>query len=263
MRRKTKLQVIAEEIAKLERQVNRRHNQLEKMGVETDRPQKEKPKTVKQAKEIIFKMESYLRHTSTNKSVRKGAERGKKIKEFKREEKQMDRVYKDAKKLREEASKAFRDMIKNPINQDLKNRGIRPLDFENILDEFTIGSNPKDIQNKKVRDEFRQLYQSDSSFLKNHPVNSGELFVDSKIAEYKRDVLEQLHKGADVDAYADAMDVLLSMDNKDFMKWYLGNESAINTLKYKYPERKLDWGSIESLTDSLFESLGVKELEEV
>lgn len=263
-KKKTKLQSFVDEIAKLERSVNRRSKQLEKLGVETDKPKTEKrPKTVKEAKQTIFKLESYLRHTSTNASVRKGAERGQKIKEVKREEKQMDKVYRAAKKLREEASKAFKDMIKNPINQELKKSGKRAISFEDILEEFTIGSNPKDIKNKKVRDEFTELYRKDANFLKNHPKNSGELFVDSTIADYKRDVLEQLHKGADADAYADAMDLILSMDNKDFMKWYMDNESSINTLKYKYPDVRVHWDSIETLTGSLFESLGVIEKEEV
>jgi hypothetical protein len=251
--KKSKLQSMADEIAKLERSVKRRSNQLEKAGKKTERPKHAKPTNVKEAKKMIFEMESYLRHTSSNPSVVKGAKRGSQIKK----NHQIEDDYRSAKRLRKMASEAFKREFKNPINEERKAKGLRGISFEDFSDQFNIGSSPNKVKNKMVKSEWADMYKQDALFLKNHPQNSGEEFVESKISDYKRFALEQLSKSASDDEYADAMDLLLKMDNKSFLLWYTENENTLEELKHKYTEVNSHWDAIQSLTDGLFESLGV------
>jgi hypothetical protein len=253
MVKKTKLQSYADEIAKLERNVKRRFNQLEKEGKKTKKPSHTKPKTVKEAKQMIFEMESYLRHNSKNASVRMGAKRGKEIKKGY----QIEADYKQAKKLRKLAHEAFTRSLKNPINKELEKKGSRTLDFEEFTKQFDIGSSPNEYKTKIAKQELANMYKKDAMFLKNHPTNAGEQFVESKISEYKRFVLEQLSKSSDDDQYADAMDMILKMNSKQFMLWFDSNENALEELKHRYTNVSIHHDDIESTTQSLFESLGV------
>lgn len=260
-KKKSKIQSAADEIERLERSVKRRYKKLEKEGNENlvEKPKhKDKPKTLKEANATIFEMESYLRHTSPKAGIRKAAKIGKKINERNKIEKE----YKQVKRLRSQGAKAFNEMIKKPINEELKNRGSRTLPFDEFLKGFTIGSSPNEIKNKDLRKRYIDIYEKDLNFLKNHPKNSGELLVDSKIADYKRDALEQMSKNATTGEYDDAMDALLKMNNKQFALWYAENSATIDALKEKYTENSSHWDAIEALTGSLFESLGLRETED-
>jgi hypothetical protein len=230
MAKKPKLQNYAEEIAKLERQVNRRYNQLNKQGVETEKPQKEKPKTVKQAKEIIFKMESYLRHTSSNASERKGAERGEKIRKEKLENKRMDRDYRNAKKLMKKAKDYFLDEIADPINSKRMQKGLPLRSFKDELNDFILGLNPKDIKDKKYQKESAKRMRELSLKYKNNPSGAHKELVNEGAVTLRLNILHSLGNITSSKEYEKFSKYFQAMSEQELYNHYKANQGLYDRI---------------------------------
>jgi hypothetical protein len=251
MVKKTKLQNFADEIAKLERKVSRRHNQLEKLGVETDKPKKEKPKTVKQAKEIIFKMESYLRHTSTNASERKGAERGAKIRKEKLKAKQIDKNYNIVKKGFKKAEEEFMEKLANPINQRRAENNLPLRDFSDESKEFLIGLNPNKIKNKKykkiVEDRINELALTFSK------PNGHKIFLSNRDYQFRMNILHSIRHVTDEETYKKILLQINRMTEDEFYEHYLNNKADYDAILYD-SDQDVSYDDYESYNDK-FETI--------
>jgi hypothetical protein len=253
--KKSKLRIHSEEIAKLERQVTRRINQLDKLGVETERPKHEKPKTVKQAKEIIFQMESFLRHTSTNASERKGAERGAKIKTAKREAKQIDRDYNTVKKGMEKAKEYFLDNIAKPINESREKNGFQKRDFSDELQEFMLGLNPNKIKNERYKEESKKRLKELVLEFKKDP--HGYITVAEKpITQLRLNILHSLRNATSSDEYDEIAKRLNGMSDKEFLEHYKANKSTYNSIMFDSDQEISDLDMYD-YTSEVKESLGL------
>jgi hypothetical protein len=256
MVKKSKLSSVADEIAKLERAVKRRSNQLNKMGVELDRPTIKKPKTMKQAKDMIFKMESFLRHTSTNVNIRKGAERGTKIKKEKEEIKQMDRDYKTAKKVMKKASNYFMKEIANPINEKRKEKGMLPRSFKDELSEFTLGMNPKNIKDKEYQKHSAKRMMELALKYKNNPAEAHKELVNEGNVTLRLNILHSLANVTSANDYKKLAEYFNSMSDAELLDHYKANKSLYNSVMFDSDNILSDY-ELSEYADSVKEALDI------
>lgn len=230
MVKKNKLKSFADEIARLERNVTRRQKQLEKMGVEIDRPKHIEPKTIKQAREVIFKLESILRHTSTNPSERKGAARGQKIKKEKAEAKQMDRDYRTAKKVMKKASDYFMKELANPINEKREAKGLPKRSFRDELNDFILGMNPKDIKDKRYQKESAIRMKELALKYKNNPKEAHKDIAIAGVTTLRLNILHSLRNITSNSDYDKISKYFQAMSDQDLLDHYKGNLGLYNRI---------------------------------
>lgn len=131
-KKSSKINDLHKDITSLMRQVTRRVNQMEKMGGKNavEVPELRHPSSVKEAKQVIFQAESFLRRTSTNASVRKGGERGRRIK--------VEREYKSSPefKVRKSLGKINEKLSEFQDNALGNSRGFRKL--VNVMASYGI-----------------------------------------------------------------------------------------------------------------------------
>jgi hypothetical protein len=228
MAKRPRLRDFAEEIVKLQRSANRREKQLEKTGKtsEIEKPEQEKPKSVKQAKEMIFKLESYLRHTSTDKKIRMAAERGKQIKE----NKIIDKYYKTAEKVMKKASELFMDELGDPINKKREAKGLPKRNFYEELQDFALGRNPKEIMNPKYRKEANERYKDIALKFKNDHEKTVKLFAFAGVTTLRMNLLHSLRNATSNNEFGLIRERIESMTNEELLDHYKANEGLYDRI---------------------------------